>query len=218
MEASLASAAPNYGTDSVWLSKGDFLSASSVLPELDEETASSQSSSCMARCYRLCVAGSPDLAPLPWAVLNFLCLFWSTLLVFAIYQTEGPLERVQGTRFYLTWNLITTFIWCFEIGLIVLHRRSKSTIIHWMELVIAVYFFQDSITLMNLVFRLEPDEDIAGELADAIFSSLAYLYQFVDSLYLYSQRHRHNLNEPAESLSDALMHYHRHDSNNAEDF
>jgi hypothetical protein len=205
-----------YGTNSVFMTEGDFVSLPEPPNMPSESPVLSRKPPCSSRCYQLLIAGSPDLAPLPWACINFVCLLWSTLLIFAIHNTEGPLERVFGTQLYLTWNLVTTVIWCIEIGLIIMYRKSKSTFIHWIELVAAVYFFQDSITLMKLVIEMEPDDDIEGELLDAVINSFAYLYQFIDSLYLFSQRRRRECNEPVESLSDALMH--NHHTNNAEDF
>ncbi|GKY94770.1 hypothetical protein MPSEU_000442200 [Mayamaea pseudoterrestris] len=198
---------------------GTYGSATSFQQQQPEPSAPElplQLPTCSSRCYDFSIACSPDLAPMPWACINFVCLLWSTLLIFAIYQTEGPLERVFGTQLYLSWNLVTTIIWCFEIGLIVTYRKTKSTYINWLELVAAVYFFQDSITLMQLVFSMEPDDDIQGEVLDAVINAFAYLYQFVDSLYLYSQRARRERNEPVEYLSDALMRTHQ--NNNAEDF
>lgn len=105
---------------------------------------------------------------------------------------------------------MTTFIWCFEIGLIVLYRKRESTIIHWVELAIAVYFFQDSVSLMHMIIHMEPDDDLRGELADVILSGCAYLYQLFDSLYIYMRRRRGQtgttrITGAFDSLSDALM-------------
>jgi hypothetical protein len=163
-------------------------------------------------CCNVILSISPDKAPLPWACINSFCFLWSTLLIAAILRTAGPLERIYGTVLYLTWNLVTTVIWCIEIGLIILYRRRRSTLIHWIELIAAVYFFQDSIRLMQMIRDREADNDVRGELLDAVINVGAYLYQLLDSLYLVMNQkqllsHRSSVDAHAsvESLSDALM-------------
>ena len=133
----------------------------------------------MVSIIKLAPANSPSL----WLCINFVCCLWSVLLVVSILSTMSPLNRLEGTQLYFIWNFGTTLVWCIEAGLNGYYARqhqlsNTNSRFPWtsvLEVALAIYFTADSIHL----FRkwLKPDQDIEGELADTIVSTLAYAYQ-----------------------------------------
>lgn len=111
---------------------------------------------------------------LVWFCINLTCFVWSFLLLIEILWTVEPLDRLQGTHVYLTWNFGTTIIWVVETALPVCTLGWKSSFFQMGEWILALYFLVDSIALFQQ--WQQPDEDIRGEVLDAVISLAAYAY------------------------------------------
>jgi hypothetical protein len=117
----------------------------------------------------------PINSPAPWVAINLACCLGSCFLIHQVLHTTGPVERRYGTELYIAWNVVTTFFWVIEVGLIVWFDPVMSSWIHRIELVIAFYFMADSIDM--LLKWGEPDEDIKAELIDVTICALAYFFE-----------------------------------------
>ena len=143
-------------------------------------------------------AYAPTNAPRAWIWINTFCLVWSALLFIEILFTLAPLDRLEGTQFYLAWNFGTTFIWLVEVGLTIYSDMQESNLENGqvslyeyvssktadpegfrliLELMLAFLFLGDSITVFWRWF--EVDENIDGELFDTVVSIAAYGYQII---------------------------------------
>jgi len=155
-------------------------------------------------CQERLISASPDLAPIPWSIINLLLLVWSGGLMVAIYYFEHEQEHggrkkrkanranrwrsIYRTDLYVIWNLVTTWVWCWEMGLKILYRKRKSTWTNLAEFGVAVYFLFDSLTMLQLIFELKSDKDVKGEFIDGLISFLGYFYELVESLYLFRKK------------------------------
>ena len=66
---------------------------------------------------------SPLKAPQLWTRINAVLVIWSVLLLIEILFTLGPLERLEGTRAYLTYNFGATLVWVAQVGLTILDMQ-----------------------------------------------------------------------------------------------
>lgn len=102
----------------------------------------------------------PSRTPLRWFLINQCLLFYSmiqfSIIIMTIHNT-GAKPSVAAS--YLIWNFGTTIIWCFEAGLelwwiirtISISRKdllSIQVLINIGEMIIAVYYLIDSISLL----------------------------------------------------------------------
>mmetsp|Transcript_30815 Transcript_30815/g.45607 ORF Transcript_30815/g.45607 Transcript_30815/m.45607 type:complete len:224 (+) Transcript_30815:72-743(+) len=69
---------------------------------------------------------SPLKARKLWIRINLFLLLWSCLLFIDLLFTIGPLERLEGTREYLTYNFGSTLVWVVEVGLTVLDMNMNA--------------------------------------------------------------------------------------------
>ena len=125
-----------------------------------------------------------------WLWINAICAVWSLLLVIEILWTLSPLDRLEGTRAYLSYSFGTTIIWVFEVIVHLWNRKRHpqhagdgereyrhETIQLGLELILALYFLLDSTKVF--VKWQTSDADVGAELLDSIVGLAAYLYQFV---------------------------------------
>ena len=121
---------------------------------------------------------SPLRAPKTWMWINAVCLAWSILLFIEIIFTLGPLDRLEGTRAYITYNFVTTLVWVVEVGLTVLDDMKQQSILsRWdlFELAVGLYFLIDSMRLFLDWYKA--DVDVGGESLDTLINFAAYVYQ-----------------------------------------
>ncbi len=133
-------------------------------------------------------------------------LVWSALLFVYLLFTFKPLERLEGTREYLTYNFGSTLYWVLECGLTFAERdlelhflqsafdkmramKKPSDIMHcfetWtmenvevsVELALAIFFLLDSMNTFNEWYR--PDKDVSAELLNTFIDLAAYLYLWI---------------------------------------
>ena len=138
---------------------------------------------------------SPKRHPRGWLVVNLVCLVASLALAanIVLFFRDDPELRPVGAALYLLYNFTTTLIWCVEIGLTAWEQQAEfsSSSSSWLsrllrnttwpvrlELIVAVYFFADSLHLL-WKWRLTKNKLEAG-LWDAMIGSVAYLYVAYD--------------------------------------
>ena len=110
--------------------------------------------------------------------INAVCLAWSILLFIEIMFTLGPLDRLEGTRAYITYNFVTTLVWVVEVGLTVLDDMKQQSILsRWdlFELAVGLYFLIDSMRLFLDWYKA--DVDVGGKSLDILINFAAYVYQ-----------------------------------------
>jgi hypothetical protein len=119
---------------------------------------------------------SPLRAPKTWMWINAVCLAWSILLFIEIIFTLGPLDRLEGTRAYITYNFVTTLVWVVEVGLTVLDDVKQSILSRrdLFELAVALFFLIDSMRLFLDWYKA--DVDVGGESLDILINFAAYVY------------------------------------------
>lgn len=120
---------------------------------------------------------SPLRAPKTWMWINAVCLAWSILLFIEIIFTLGPLDRLEGTRAYITYNFGTTLVWVVEVGLTVLDDMKQSIVLSrrdLFELAVALFFLIDSLRLFLDWYKA--DVDVGGESLDVLINFAAYVY------------------------------------------
>ncbi len=136
-------------------------------------------------------AYAPPQAPILWTWINLICLVWSTLLLIEILFTLSPLDRLEGTRCYLVYNLGTTLVWIAEVGLTLFYLQGHTQIQHilrlnlhtkedyeaFVELVLAIIFLGESVKIFWVWSKV--DEDVDAHLFDAILNIFGYCYQMV---------------------------------------
>lgn len=71
---------------------------------------------------------SPLKARTLWMKINLIFLLWSALLFLDLLFTIGPLERLDGTREYLTYNFSATLFWVLEAGLTALDMNMQRNV------------------------------------------------------------------------------------------
>ena len=117
--------------------------------------------------------------PKTWIWINAVCLAWSILLFIEIVLTLGLLERLEGTRAYITYNFGTTLVWVVEVGLTVLDDMKQSIVLSrqdLFELAVALFFLIDSLRLFLDWYKA--DVDVGGESLDILINfTAAYVYQ-----------------------------------------
>ena len=110
--------------------------------------------------------------------INAVCLAWSILLFIEIIFTLGPLDRLEGTRAYITYNFVTTLVWVVEVGLTVLDDMKQSILSRQdlFELDVALFFLIDSMRLFLDWYNA--NVDVGGESLDILINfTAAYVYQ-----------------------------------------
>lgn len=120
---------------------------------------------------------SPLRARKTWMWINAVCLAWSILLFIEIIFTLGPLDRLEGTRAYITYNFVTTLVWVVEVGLTVLDDMKQLILSRrdLFELAVAVFFLIDSMRLFLDWYKA--DVDVGGKSLDILINFAAYVYQ-----------------------------------------
>ena len=120
---------------------------------------------------------SPLRAPKTWMWINAVCLAWSILLFIEIIFTLGPLDRLEGTRAYITYNFVTTLVWVVEVGLTVLDDMKQLILSRrdLFELAVALFFLIDSMRLFLDWYKA--DVDVGGKSLDILINFAAYVYQ-----------------------------------------
>jgi len=68
---------------------------------------------------------SPLKARTLWIRINLIFVLWSALLFLDLLFTIGPLERLDGTQEYLTYNFGSTLFWVLEAGLTALDMNMQ---------------------------------------------------------------------------------------------
>ncbi|KAL7559076.1 hypothetical protein ACA910_018427 [Epithemia clementina (nom. ined.)] len=128
---------------------------------------------------RLILLIVPETNPLAWAIINFILFVWSGVLLcqICISGEEGALRRPHGQKLYIAWSLASTAFWCIPTGLTVWYRQEASTWAERIELLLALYFFIDSVQLLQM--WTSPDKDIKAQLPDVIISTICFLVVFV---------------------------------------
>uniref|UniRef100_A0A7S2EUL1 Uncharacterized protein n=1 Tax=Trieres chinensis TaxID=1514140 RepID=A0A7S2EUL1_TRICV len=135
------------------------------------------------------VSYSPFRARKTWITINSMCLLWSILLILELAFTLDPLDRLEGTRVYLSYNFVTTIIWLLEVGLTLadvyatnhrescfecLHFRTRQDVELMVELIVALYFFGGSLQVFFQWYTV--DTNVSGQFVDAILNLVAYAY------------------------------------------
>ena len=109
--------------------------------------------------------------------INAVCLAWSILLLIEIIFTLGPLDRLEGTRAYITYNFGTTLVWVVEVGLTVLEDVKQSIVLSrrdLFELAVALFFLIDSMRLFLDWYKA--DVDVGEESLEVLLNFAAYVY------------------------------------------
>lgn len=164
---------------------------------------------------------SPLKAPQLWTRINAVLVIWSVLLLIEILFTIGPLERLEGTRAYLTYNFGATLVWVAQVGLIILDIQkgsaintivsrtinrpcsilrscqalTKKDIELLMELTVAIYFLFDSTQVFVVWYKADPD--VEAQILDTLFNFACYMYEFI------KYRNLSVVSDPA--VSDAVV-------------
>lgn len=148
---------------------------------------------------------SPKNARKAWLKINSTVLAFCIVLLVEIFLTLEPPDRLEGTRAYLSYNLIVCFSWTVESGLHFLQYRhdqkekeglpreelpqeeqnsneessesqSNNEFYYLVgELLLAVYFLYDSVSTFSDLWR-HPDANIAAQLFDVLIDTAAYAY------------------------------------------
>jgi hypothetical protein len=132
---------------------------------------------------------TPSSHPLIWAFVNGVCLTISALLLcIDLYAEEYSKAIKLADKSFIVYDFGTTAVWCVEISLKALfpEQESRSMSLLLFELVLAVYFVEDTATVL---YKWQwKNQEIEIILINVIVNLVGYLVEFIDCLKGYKKR------------------------------
>ena len=131
---------------------------------------------------------TPESNPLFWVAVNGICALYSAILLCIFFWFEDDSKGMElAERYYLVYDFVTTFVWCFESGLNVAFIRNDGTdqsysSTSWGQIVmfvLAMVFLVDSGRVLYQWKTADEDPDITTVIV--IFSFVGYLLVFLDA-------------------------------------
>ena len=91
-----------------------------------------------------------------------------------IFATDDSVGKRLAKAQYLIYNLATTVVWDFEIGLTIVFHYSLTSWEQWLELIVAIYFLGDSAVVL---YKWKLRNEHTSQIGVAVFVGfVAYLY------------------------------------------
>mmetsp|Transcript_20162 Transcript_20162/g.29925 ORF Transcript_20162/g.29925 Transcript_20162/m.29925 type:complete len:163 (+) Transcript_20162:96-584(+) len=149
---------------------------------------------------------SPPHNPLLWTFIHGAVAIYSfLLLILAANATEDKEYVVVAQTGYIIYDFVTTVIWCTAIGsTIACGGWDASTLLHRVELALAVIFLLDSAHVLY-VWKFK-DEDVEFVFLITLLQTFAYAYECFEAFRTYREQKGYDgINKEGSSRFDLVV-------------
>lgn len=146
---------------------------------------------------------TPERRPLMWAIINGICFAYSLILfIIALHYDEGSKVVKLANQNYLFFNFLTTVVWCLESTLNAFAGTENSTLLYYLQFLLATYFVGDSAAVLYQWKWKQQESEVV--ILDTVVNAFSYLAALMSTWDIYHRRKEYDyasLEEQGEECS-----------------